>query len=209
MIRIFIADDHAIVREGLKQIVADSSDIIVAGEATHGGEVLGKVLKNNYDVVLLDITMPGGNGLELLKELKSQRPSSPILILSIHPEEQYALRSLKAGASGYLTKGCASDELICAIRRVAGGGKYISLSLAEKLADTFGIGSKLSHELLSDREYQVMSMIASGKTIGEIAHELSLSVKTISTHRHHILEKMGMKTNAKLVHYAVQNQLVD
>ena len=210
MIKIFIADDHEIVREGLKQIVGDTSNMLIAGEASNGHEVLNKVLKNDYDVVVLDISMPGINGLDVLKQIKSQKPKLPILVLTMHPEEQYAVRVLRAGASGYLTKESASDELITAIRKVSTGRKYVSSSLAEKLA--FGLefdSEKPLHETLSDREYQVMCMIASAKTVKEIAEELFLSAKTISTYRTRILEKMNMKNNAELTHYAIKHGLVD
>ena len=209
MIKILIADDHAIVREGLKQIIRETSDMVVAGEASTAQEVLEKVWKNDYDVVLLDISMPGRSGLDILKQLKSQRPELPILILTIHPEEQYAVRVLRAGASGYLTKESAPDELIKAIRKVSMGRKYVSSTLAEKLATEVDIISeKPLHQALSDREYEVMCMIASGKTVKEIAEELCLSIKTISTYRSRILEKMKMKSNAELIHYAIQNRLV-
>ena len=210
MIKIFIADDHAIVREGLKQIVAETSDMAVTDEADTGHEVLEKVSENDYDVLVLDITMPGLNGLDALKQLRSQRPDLPVLVLSIHPEEQYAVRVLRAGASGYLTKESAPDELISAIRKVSMGGKYVTPSLAEKLAsDLVADGKKPLHETLSDREYQVLCMIASGKTVTEIAGELFLSEKTISTYRSRILEKMKMKTNAELIHYAIKHGLVE
>ena len=210
MIKIFIADDHAIVREGLKQIVAETTDMVVTDEADTGHEVLEKVCENDYDVLVLDITMPGLNGLDALKQLRSQRPDLPVLVLSIHPEEQYAVRVLRAGASGYLTKESAPDELISAIRKVSMGGKYVTPSLAEKLAsDLVADGKKPLHETLSDREYQVLCMIASGKTVTEIAEELFLSEKTISTYRSRILEKMKMKTNAELIHYAIKHGLVE
>lgn len=210
MIRILIADDHTIVREGLKQILAETRDMVVADEASNGQEVFAKVSKNEYDVVLLDISMPGRSGLEVLKQLKGERPKLPILILSMYSEEQYAMRALRAGASGYMTKESAPDELIEAIRKVSQGRKYVSPSLAEKLAVSLELGEeKPPHEMLSDREYQVMCMIASGKTIKEIAGELSLSVKTISTYRSRILEKLNFKTNAAMTHYAVQNRLVE
>lgn len=209
MIEILIADDHAIVREGLKQIVAETADMVVADEATSGHEVLEKVRSNEYDVVILDISMPGRGGVDILKQLKSQRPNLPILILSMHPEEQYAVRVLKAGAAGYLTKESAPDELITAIRRVSKGRKYVSSSLAEKLAfDLERDTEKPFHEILSDREYQVMCMIASGKRVQEIAEELCLSVKTVSTYRSRILQKMKMKNNAELMHYAIKHGLV-
>ena len=210
MIKILVADDHEIVREGLKQIVADTSDIVVANEASTGQEVLHKISKSDYDVVLLDITMPGRSGLDILKELKSQKPEVHVLVLSMHPEDQYAIRVLKAGASGYLTKQSASEELITAIRKVAAGGKYVSSYLGEKLAsDLTTSNKKPKHQTLSDREYQVMCMIASGKTTKEISEELFLSVKTVHTYRFRIFEKMKMKSNAALTHYAIRNRLVD
>lgn len=210
MIRILVADDHAIVRQGLKQIVADTPDMVVADEASSGLGVLEKVLKNDYDVLLLDITMPGRSGLDILKDLKTLRPRLPILVLSMHPEEQYAVRVLKAGVSGYLTKESAPDELIAAIRKVSTGGKYVSSSLAEKLAADLVTGAeKPLHEALSDREYQVMYLIASGKTVKEISEELLLGVKTISTYRSRILQKMQMKSNAELIRYALENRLLD
>ena len=209
MLKILIADDHAIVRQGLKQIVTETPDMVVSGEASNGQELLSKIKENDYDVVVLDITMPGRDGIDVLKQLRSERPELPILMLSIHPEEQYALRALKAGASGYLTKESAPDELVVAIRKVSRGGKYISSSLAEKLAFELEVGREQApHETLSDREYHVMCLIASGKTVMEIAQELSLSEKTISTYRSRILEKMKMKNNAELTYYAIKNQLV-
>ncbi len=210
MIRILIADDHAIVRKGLKQIISETQDMIVADEAGDGQEVLNKVRKDSFDMVLLDISMPGRTGLDILRELKAEKPRMPILVLSMYPEEQYAVRVLRAGASGYLTKESAPDELIAAIRKVSLGKKYITPSLAERLAFDLDIDSdKPLHETLSDREYQVLCLIASGKTVGEIAEKLSLSAKTISTYRARILEKMNMKNNAELTHYALQHKLVD
>jgi two-component system, NarL family, invasion response regulator UvrY len=210
MIKILIADDHAIVREGLKQIVAETADIVVADEATSGHEVLEKVWDNEYDVVILDISMPGRGGVDIIKQLKGQKPHLPILVLSMHPEEQYAVRVLKAGAAGYLTKESAPDDLITAIRRVSTGRKYVSSSLAEKLAfDLEHDTEKPFYETLSDREYQVMCMIASGKRAQEIAEELCLSVKTVSTYRSRILEKMKIKNNAELMHYAIKHGLVE
>jgi two-component system invasion response regulator UvrY len=211
MIRVLIADDHAVVRKGLKQILTETSDIVVAGEAHNGQEVLNKVRKSSdWDVVILDITMPGTSGLDILKEMKHEHPKLPVLVLSIHPEDQYAMRVLKSGASGYLTKESAPEELVKAIRKVATGGKYVTPGMAEKLL--FDLGSdpeKPLHENLSDREYQVMCLITSGKTVKEIAKEMSLSIKTISTYRTRILEKMRMKTNAELIHYGIRNRLVD
>jgi two-component system invasion response regulator UvrY len=210
MLKILIADDHPVFRRGLKQIIAETPDMVVADEATNGWEVLSKVGTSDYDVVLLDITMPGKDGLDVLTRLKSEKPRLPVLMLSMHPEEQYAVRALKLGASGYVTKESAPDELVIAIRKVSTGGKYVSSSLAERLASVVQENAEqLPHEGLSDREYRVMCMIASGKTVSEIAKELSLSVKTISTYRFRILEKMKMKNNAELTHYAINNHLVD
>ncbi len=210
MLRILIADDHPVVRQGLRQTIAETSDMVVVDEAGNGWEVLSKVRASSYDVVLLDISMPGRSGMDILKELKDERPGLPVLILSIHPEEQYALRAFKAGASGYLTKESAPDELVAAIRKISTGGKYISSSLAEILASELGTSNEeLLHKTLSNREYQVMRMIALGKTVTEIAEELSLSVKTVSTYRSRILEKMKMKNNAEITYYAVKNRLVD
>jgi two-component system, NarL family, invasion response regulator UvrY len=210
MIRILIADDHAIVRKGLRQILAETPDIIVAGEAHNGQEVLSKVRTGNWDVVVLDITMPGTSGLEILKEMKNEHPKLPVLVLSIHSEDQYAVRVLKAGASGYLTKESAPDELVKAIRKVFSGGKYVSAYAAEMLAfDLDRNSEKPPHEFLSDREYQVLCLLCLGKTVKEIAKEKSLSIKTISTYRSRILEKTKMKTNAELIHYGIRNRLVD
>ncbi len=209
-IRILIADDHPIVRAGFKQVLSETPDLVVADEAENGQEVLECLKKKKYDVVLLDISMPGKNGLEILKELKTDYPRLPVLILSIYPEEQYAIRALRAGASGYLTKASAPHEMILAIRKISQGGRYISASLAEKLATYLDADmTKSPHETLSDREHQVMRLIASGKTVSEIAENLNLSVKTISTYRTHVLEKMKMKNNAEIPLYAVQNKLVE
>ncbi|OPY84413.1 MAG: Response regulator UvrY [Syntrophus sp. PtaU1.Bin208] len=209
MIKILVADDHTIVREGLKQIVGEVDDMMVADEAGNGQEALAKIREGHYDVVLLDISMPGRSGLEILKDIRAERPKLPVLILSMHSEEQYAVRALRAGASGYLTKASAPDELIGAIRKVSRGRKYVTASLAEKLALELDADTqKPPHEMLSDREYQVMLMLAAGKSVTEIADELCLSVKTISTYRSRVLEKMNMKKNAELTLYAVQNHLV-
>jgi len=210
VIKILIADDHTMFREGLKHILAEYPDLVVTDEANNGQEVLDKIWKNNYDVVLLDITMPGMTGLEALKQLKNDRPKLPVLILSMHPEEQYAVRVLRAGASGYLTKESAPDELITAIRKISQGRKYITPSLAERLASEFEADSeKPLHDILSDREYQVLRMIAEGKTVKHIAKELSLSIKTVSTYRTRIMEKMKMKTNAEVMHYVIKHHLLD
>ena len=210
MIEVLIADDHPVVRRGLKQILADESDITVVGEASNGQELLEQTRKQHCDVIVLDITMPGRGGLDALKELRHEHPKLPVLILSIHPEDQFGLRVLKAGAAGYMTKESASDELVKAIRKVVGGGKYLSPSLAEILAfDLDHDTEKPLHETLSDREYQVICLLASGKTVSDVSRELSLSTKTISTYRMRILEKMKMKTNAELTHYAIKNRLVD
>ena len=210
MIKILIADDHAIVRRGLKQILEDTPTIVVADEAGTGKEVLEKISEKEYDVVVLDISLPDKSGLDILKQLKSQKPKLPVLILSIYPEEQYAERVLKAGASGYLTKESAPEELITAIKKVSAGGKYITASLAEKLAVNLDIKTDIPlYETLSDREFQVMCLISSGKTQKEIGAELTLSIKTISTYRYRILEKMRMKSNAELTRYAIENKLVN
>jgi two-component system invasion response regulator UvrY len=210
MIRILIADDHRIVREGLKQILAENPDMVVEDEASNGQEVLAKVWENDYDVLLLDISMPGRSGLDILKQLKTERPKLSVLVLSMYSEEQYAMRALRAGAAGYMTKESAPDELIEAIRKVSTGRKYISPTVAEKLAFSLAADDERPpHENLSDREYQVMCMIASGRTIKTIADDLSLSVKTVSTYRTRILEKMKMKNNAELTHYSIQNRLVE
>jgi len=210
LINILIVDDHAIVRKGIRQILLETSDKYAVEEACNGQEALEKVYKNNYDLVLMDISMPGRSGLDILKQLKQEKPKVPVIILSVYPEEQYAVRALKTGAAGYLTKESAPEELIRAIRKVSrGGGKYVTASIAEKLASAIGIDlEKLPHEDLSNREYQVLCMIASGKTATQISEELSLSVKTVSTYRTRILGKMGMKNNAELTHYAVKNSLV-
>jgi DNA-binding NarL/FixJ family response regulator len=208
-IRILIADDHPIVREGYKKILMSQPDMDVTGEAGNGQEVLDLIQKKDFDLILLDISMPGRSGLEILKELKSQKPHLPVMILSIYPEEQYAVRAFRDGASGYLTKASTPKELISAIRKVSQGGRYVTEALAEKLTYFLhGDVDKAPHEKLSDREYQVMLLIASGKTVTLIAEELCLSVKTISTYRRHIMEKMQFTTNAEITMYAIQNKLL-
>jgi two-component system, NarL family, invasion response regulator UvrY len=210
LIRILIADDHAIVRKGLRQIVSETEDMVVADEAERSQEALSKALKNDYDVLLLDLSMPDRSGLEVLQRLRSEKPKLPVLVLSIHSEEQYAVRALRAGAAGYLTKASAPEELIAALRKVSSGGKYVSSSLAEKLAsDLRAPDDKPPHEGLSHREFEILQFIASGRTVGEIAQQLSLRVKTVSTYRTRVLEKMHRKTNAELTRYAIEQQLVE
>jgi two-component system invasion response regulator UvrY len=208
--KILIADDHTIFREGLKHILTEYPDMVVADEARNGREVLEKIWNNDYDMVLLDISMPGMTGLEALKQMKNDKPKLPVLVLSMHPEEQYAVRALRAGASGYLTKESAPDELMTAIRKISQGRKYITSSLAERLALEMETDSeKPLHDILSDREYQVLRMIADGKTVKHIADELALSIKTVSTYRARIMEKMKMTSNAELMHYAIKHHLLD
>jgi two-component system, NarL family, invasion response regulator UvrY len=205
-----LADDHAVVRHGLKQILADEFKRAAFGEARNAQEALDLVWKENWDIAILDITMPGRSGLDVLREIKKSKPRLPVLVLSMHPENQFAVRVLKRGASGYMTKESAPVELVGAVKKVMAGGRYVSTSLAEKLATYLsGDSNKPLQELLSDREFQVLRLIASGKIVSEIARELSLSVKTISTYRSRILEKMGLRNNAELMHYAMQHQLVE
>lgn len=210
MRRILVADDHEVVRKGLMNVLAEAFQPIEVDEARNGQEAVSKILKKSYDLIVLDVKMPGKSGLDALKEIKQHRPKLPVVILSMHPEDQIAIRAMRAGASGYLTKESASDELVLAIRKALNGEKYISGSLAQILAEELDKDpDKLPHEILSDREYQVMLMIASGKPVGAIAKELCLSVKTISSYRANILLKTKMKNNAEITHYAIQNKLVD
>ncbi len=210
MVKILIADDHAIVRKGLVQILADSSAVIVVDEAADGNEALAKADGGDFDLVLLDISMPGRGGLDVLKEMKSRNPRLPVVILSMYPEDQYAVRAIRCGASGYLTKASASDNLLQAINKVLRGGRYISSSLAEQLAESLDNNTdKALHETLSNREFQVLHMIGAGMTVSGIAAEMSLSVKTISTFRTRVLKKMKMKNNSELTHYAISNKLVE
>jgi DNA-binding NarL/FixJ family response regulator len=209
-IRVLIVDDHAIVRQGLKHILADEWNAAVFGEAQNVADLLPMFRREKWDVVLLDINMPGRSGLDVLRDLHCDKPQTPILVLSAHPEDQYAIRVHKAGAAGYLTKETAPEELVKAVRKVLDGGKYVSASLAEKLA--LGLensNAKAPHELLSDREYQVLCLLAAGKNPTQIAEELMLSIKTISTFRTRVLAKMNMKNNAELTHYAISRQLVE
>jgi len=210
MLRILIADDHEVVRKGLVNVLSETLQPVKIDEASNGQEAVSKASKTEYDLVVLDMKMPGKSGLDVLKELKQHRPKLPVLILSMLPEEQFAIRAIRAGASGYLTKDAAGDELVLAIRKALKGERYISGSLAEILAgDLDGDSEKPPHEILSDREYQVLLMIASGKPVGAIAKELCLSVKTISSYRTNILLKTRMKNSAEITRYAIQNNLVD
>ncbi len=208
MIRILIADDHAVVRQGLKQILANAFKQSAFGEASNVPELLDTLKQEKWDALIMDLSMPGGNGLDALKQIKHDH-RIPVLVLSIYPEDQYAVRTLKAGASGYLTKESAPDELVQAVQKILRGRKYVSASLAEVLVAHVGEEQdRAPHEKLSDREFQVLCLIASGKEVGQIAEELALSVKTVSTYRSRILQKMNMKTNAEMTHYAIQNGLV-
>jgi two-component system invasion response regulator UvrY len=208
LIRILIADDHGIVRKGLKQIVAENPNLVVTGEAANGQEALDLAWAQEFDVAIIDIAMPGRGGLEILKILKAQKPSLKIIMLSMYSEEQYAIRSLRDGASAYLTKANATDELVKAIEVVASGKKYITPTVAEHLASFLDEDeSRLPHEKLSDRELQVFVMIGSGKSVTDIATELSLSMKTVSTYRARLLEKMGMDSNAQIIKYTLQHML--
>ena len=208
MIRILIADDHAIVRKGLKQILEENEDMAVTAEAADGVEALHKIREGEFEVVLLDISMPGKSGIDVLKQIRVEKPRLPVLILSIYPEDQYAVRLLKAGAAGYLTKETAPAEVVNAVRRVAGGKKHISPAVAEMLAD--GIGAtpgQAPHETLSDREYQIFIQLAAASTVSEIAAAMNLSVKTVSTYRSRILEKMHLHNNAEMMHYVIERRL--
>ena len=208
--RVLISDDHAILRSGLKEILMRELPGVVCGEAENAREVLDQVERHRWDLVILDVTMPGPSGVDVLRDLKRLHPKLPVLVLSMHPEDQYGKRMLKAGASGYMNKGVAPDELIKAIQKVLSGGRYVSQELAEKLALELGEESgRPPHETLSDREFEVLRMLASGKTVSEIAETLHLSVTTVSTYRGRILEKMNLSTTAELMHYALRNRLVD
>ncbi len=209
MLRILIADDHTVVRKGLRQILLEEFPAAFIEEVADGGEMIKKVMTDKWDVVISDLSMPGRSGLDALQQIKHSFPNLPVLILSIHPEEHYALRVLKAGASGYLSKDSASDELVKAVQKVLLGKKYISASVAEKLATSFAPDStKHPHELLSDREFDVMKILASGKSVSEIAEMLSLSVTTVSTYRARVMTKMNLKSNSDLTKYAIENFLI-
>ena len=207
--KILLIDDHAVVRQGLKLILADHIRNAKFGEARNAHEALARVAKDSWDVAVLDITMPGRNGWEVLREIKRLRPKLPVLVLSMHPEDQFAVRMLKNGAAGYLTKESAGDELAGAINKVVSGGRYVSPSLAERMAAYLDIDvQKSPHERLSDREFQIMRMMASGKQVSQVARELALSVQTISTYRARILEKMDLKNNAEMTRYAIEKELL-
>ena len=208
MIRVLLADDHTVVRRGLKQILAETEDIRTAGEVDSGAGVLRTVRERKYDIVLLDITLPDQNGLEVLGQLRNTNPSLPVLMLSVHPEEQYAIRALKEGAAGYLTKDSAPEEMVAAIRKVYRGGKYVSSALAERLAGLLGSQEKAPHESLSEREFQVMLLLANGKSVSEIANGLALSAKTVSTYRARLMGKLGVNSIAELVRYAMKHELI-
>ena len=210
MIRVLLADDHAMVRTGLREILADTGDITVAGEAGNGHEALAALRSGEYEVLVMDMSMPGRSGIELIKQVKKERPKIRVLVLSMHSEQQYAVRALKAGASGYLTKDSAADQLVAAIRRIAAGGAHVSPETAERLALDFGRPEDApAHTLLSDREFQVFRAIAGGRSVTEIANDLALSVKTVSTHKTRIMEKMGLANQSELVQYAVRHKLLD
>ena len=209
MLRILLADDHAVVRQGVKQILAEAFTQTTFGEAQNAHELIMLIGSERWDIVVLDLTMPGGNGLEALKQIKQDHPQLPVLILSMFPEDQYAVRTIRAGAAGYLNKESAPEELVQAIRKILHGGEYISAAVADELVlYARHVDDQPLHKHLSDREYQVLCLIASGKEVKEISTELALSAKTISTYRTRLLEKMGMKTNAELTYYAIQNGLV-
>jgi len=210
VIEILLVDDHTMFREGLKQILSRETDMRVVDEVGNGNEALDKIREHTYSVIVLDISMPGQTGWNVLTEIKLEQPDTPVLILSMHPEDQYGIRMLKAGASGYVSKESAAENLISAIRKVAGGGRYVSPALAEKLASTLdGHANQLPHQLLSAREFEVMCMLATGKSLKEIADALCLSEKTITTYRARILEKMQLRNNVELSHYAMENKLID
>lgn len=210
MIKVLIADDHALIRKGLKQLLDDTEELRVTGEAETGNEAYRMAQTGEFDVVLLDISMPDKHGIDVLKQIKGSQPQLPVLMLSMHPEEQYALRSMKAGAAGYLNKQSAPAQLVTAIRQVAKGKKYISSELAEQLAEGLSQGyQELLHQTLSNREYQTLCLMAQGKKLSEMADIMSLSPKTISVYRSRLLEKMKLKTNAEAIHYAINNHLIE
>ncbi|MBK8163170.1 MAG: response regulator transcription factor [Gammaproteobacteria bacterium] len=208
MIKVLIADDHPVIRQGLHQILSDHAEEFIIGEAENSLDTLRQVRNGHWDVVVLDINMPGKSGLDALKQIRNEKPQTQVLVFTMYPEDHYGLRALKAGAAGYLTKVCAPDTLTSAILRVARGGRYITQSLAEKLASVLDSDyDRPPHEVLTDREFQIFNLLAAGKTVSEIAAVLALSVKTISTHRTKILTKMNLRNNAELMHYFMRNGL--
>ena len=208
-IDVLIADDHAIIRDGLKKILADTDDMVVAGEAMNGSIALEKVRERDWGLVVLDLSMPGRSGIELIKLIKAEKPKCPVLIFSMHPEEQYAVRALRAGASGYLSKEGDSDLILPALRKVAAGGVYFSAKVAELLVcEATPHAQSLPHQRLSDREFQIFEHIVRGMSMTDIANELSLSIKTVSTHKSHIMSKMGMSTQVEWVRYAIAHHLI-
>ena len=212
MINVLVVDDHVLIRKGMKQIQEDTDDMRVTGEAESGIQALRMVRDNEYDMVLLDITLPDRHGMDILRQIRMARPTLPVLILSMHPEGEYAMRSIRAGAAGYLNKQSAPSQLVTAIRQVASGRKYISNTLAEQLANELARGSEqreISHKILSNREYQTLCLMASGKSLSEMAEIMSLSAKTVSVYRARMLEKMKLKNNAEAVRYALNNHLID
>jgi len=210
VIRVLLADDHTIVREGLKELLAETGDIRVSGEANNGTETLTQVRANDFDVAVLDMSMPGRSGIDLIKQVRAEKPRLPILILSMHSEEQYAVRALRAGASGYLTKESAAEQLVTAIRRVAAGGAFVTPETAQRLAlGTNAPGTGAPHTSLSDREFQVFQLIANGRSVSDIAKRLSLSVKTISTHKTRAMQKLGLANQSELIRYAIEHGLLD
>ena len=209
MTKILIADDHPVVRAGLKELLSGAFGKLTFSEAKTAQETIEMASKEEWSLVILDVSMPGRSGIDILSDLKRAQPKLPVLVLSMHPEEQFARRALKAGASAYMTKETVPEELVKAVRKVLAGGRYVSAALAEKLASDLREGTNLTpHEILSDREFQILQMIASGKTVTNIAEELALSVKTVSTYRARVLEKTGMRNNAELIRYAIENHLV-
>lgn len=209
-LRILIADDHPVVRRGLKEILAESPEIVEIGEAGHPQQIIDLAQAGHWDVVILDLGLPGRGGMDVLRELQQLKPKLPVLILSMQSEDQYAVRTLRAGAAGYLTKEAAPDHLLDAIRKVSTGGRYVTAAVAEQLAGQLTVDpTRPIHEALSDREYEVLKLIGSGSTVGAIAERLSLSTKTVSTYRARILEKMHLKNNAELMQYAIRNHLID
>jgi two-component system invasion response regulator UvrY len=208
-IRVLVADDHPVIRSGLRYILADAPDIAIAAEAANADQTLAAVRSVERAVLLLDLSMPGSDGLELLAQVHRERPDLPVLVLTVYPEEQFAVRALRAGASGYLVKETAADELVCAIRKVSGGGRYVSATLAERLAIDLARGASRPHELLSDREYQIFRRLAVGQSTRAISEDLALSIKTIATYRARVFQKLGLRSNAELAAYAVRNNLAD